>query len=152
MLYFAYGSNMYWQQMKERCPSARFVSIAKIKDHRVAFTRISKSRLCGAADIVPAPGREVWGVIYDINEGDLMALDKAEDYVPGGTENSYNRVQRYVLANGGIETLVWTYLAVHEPNPPLPGAHYKALIVEGARYWKLPPQYVEALEAIQVAE
>jgi hypothetical protein len=151
MLYFAYGSNMYWQQMKERCPSARFVGIAKLKDHRLAFTRISKSRLCGAADVVPALGCEVWGVIYDIEECDFIPLDKAEDYVPGSQENSYNRVQRSVLANGGSETLVWTYLAVHEPNPPLPSAHYKGLIVEGARYWKLPPEYIESLESIEVS-
>lgn len=151
MLYFAYGSNMYWQQMKRRCPSARFVGIAKLKDHRLAFTRISKSRLCGAADVVPAPGCEVWGVIYDIEECDFIPLDKAEDYVPDGPENSYNRVQKYVLANGGSETLVWTYLAVKEPNPPLPGAHYKGLILEGARYWKLPPEYIEILEAIDVS-
>jgi hypothetical protein len=151
MLYFAYGSNMYWRQMKERCPSARFVGIAKLKDRRLAFTRISKSRLCGAADIVQVPGCEVWGVIYDIEECDFIALDKAEDYVPDGLENSYNRVQRAVLANGGSETLVWTYEAVKEPNPPLPSAHYKGLIVEGARYWKLPPEYIEILEAIEVA-
>ena len=151
MLYFAYGSNMYCRQMKERCPSARFVSIAKLKDHRLAFTRISKSRLCGAADVVPAPGCEVWGVIYDIKECDFIPLDKAEDYVPGGPENSYNRVQRYVLASGGSETLVWTYLAVKEPNPPLPSAHYKGLIVEGARYWKLPPEYIALLDSIEVS-
>jgi hypothetical protein len=29
MLYFAYGSNMNWDQMRERCPSARFEFVAK---------------------------------------------------------------------------------------------------------------------------
>ena len=51
MLYFAYGSNLDWAQMKSRCPSATFVDRAKLKDHRLAFTRKSKDRDCGAADL-----------------------------------------------------------------------------------------------------
>ena len=51
MLYFAYGSNMEWKQMRERCPSAMFVCIAKLKDRRLAFTRKSKDRGCGVATL-----------------------------------------------------------------------------------------------------
>jgi len=39
MLYFAYGSNMDWAQMRSRCRTARFVCVEKLKDHRLAFTR-----------------------------------------------------------------------------------------------------------------
>ena len=59
-LYFAYGSNLHWPQMKERCPSARFHCVAKLKDHRLAFTRKSISRDCGVADVVPEQGHDVW--------------------------------------------------------------------------------------------
>jgi len=45
MYYFAYGSNMNWTQMAQRCPSARFVSVARLKDHRFAITRQSRRRL-----------------------------------------------------------------------------------------------------------
>jgi hypothetical protein len=41
MLYFAYGSNMNWQQMQDRCPSARFFGVALLPDHKLAFTRES---------------------------------------------------------------------------------------------------------------
>ena len=68
MLYFAYGSNMNWQQMRERCPSARFVGVALLSEHKLAFTRKSKKRGCGVADAVLEGGRKVWGVIYEIDD------------------------------------------------------------------------------------
>jgi gamma-glutamylcyclotransferase len=43
-LTFAYGSNLDCTQMRERCPSTRFVCIAALKDYRLAFTRHSRGR------------------------------------------------------------------------------------------------------------
>lgn len=39
MLYFAYGSNMNWDRMKDRCSSACFVGIATLEGYKLAFTR-----------------------------------------------------------------------------------------------------------------
>jgi hypothetical protein len=45
------------------------------------------------------------------------------------------------------------YFATRQSNPPLPGTEYKNLILNGARYWKLPEEYIKAvLEPIQVKE
>lgn len=44
-----------------------------------------------------------------------------------------------------------TYFAEPEPSPPLPNQDYKALIVNGARYWHLPDEYITELEAIEVS-
>lgn len=37
MLYFAYGSNMDEKHMKERCPYAQFVAVARLPEHRLLF-------------------------------------------------------------------------------------------------------------------
>jgi hypothetical protein len=66
MLYFAYGSNMDWGQMKGRCPSVRFVGVAKLPDHRLVFTRKSVNRGCGVADVVRDAGGGVWGAVFEI--------------------------------------------------------------------------------------
>jgi len=78
MLYFAYGSNMNWQQMQERCPSARFFGVALLPDHKLAFTRKSIKRGCGVADAVPTQGQKVWGVVYEVTDRDVIKLDKSE--------------------------------------------------------------------------
>ena len=153
MLYFAYGSNMDSGQMRQRCPSAQFVAIAKLPDHRLAFTRHAKDRDCGTCDGVPKPGQDIWGVVFDISESDLRRLDESEGYQPGRPldANCYVRDQRQVYRAGRDEPLlVWLYFANRQPNPPLPNAAYKQQLVEGARFWRLPEEYQAQLRQIQV--
>jgi len=155
MLYFAYGSNMDLRQMRERCPSVRFLAVAKLPGHRLDFTRRSNTRQCGVADVVADDGGEVWGVVYDVAETDLGRLDDSEGYRPGREAhfNSYIRDQRHVLRDGDEKSplLVWTYVANREPDRPLPNVAYKALIVDGAVFWHLPPDYIEKLRRIAIA-
>ncbi len=152
MLYFAYGSNLDWEQMKERCSTARFVCNAVLRDHKLAFTRKSINRGCGAADVIPDSGKEVWGVVYQISDRDVGKLDKAEGFQPGRAKNSYMREERHVFEEGKAEqpVNVTIYLAVKEENPPLPDKKYKDQIVNGAKYWHLPEGYIEELEGIKV--
>ncbi len=69
MLYFAYGSNMDFGQMRQRCPS--------------------KYRDCGVADVVPGPWKRVCGLVSDFAEIDFGRLDRSEGFRPGrdGEEN-----------------------------------------------------------------
>ena len=153
MLYFAYGSNMDPAQMLERCPSARFVAVARLPDHRLAFTRYAKDRGCGTCDGIPQAGKDIWGVVFDISEAELRRMDESEGYRQGRplNENSYVREQRQVYGRTGEPFGVWLYFANREPNPPRPNALYKRQLVEGARHWGLPDEYQAELERIEVA-
>lgn len=154
-LTFAYGSNMDFTQMRERCPSAQFISIAVLKDYRLMFPRKSKDRGCGVSDVVPTSDSVVWGVVYEITEYDLAVLDVKEGYRPSRSaeSNSYNRRTGTVFQNGD-ETKplnVEIYFAVSQENPPLPNQTYKDLIVNGAKHWNLPADYIAELETIEIA-
>jgi len=153
VLYFAYGSNMDWPQMRARCPSSRFVGIAVLPEHRLAFTRRSDKRGCGVADAVRDPGRKVWGVVYEISDLDVGNLDKSEGYRPGREKNSYWRRECMVFLDGdeAPPLAASTYFADPQPNPPLPNQVYKDHIVSGARHWHLPDDYIGELEQIEVA-
>ena len=154
MLYFAYGSNMNWDQMRDRCQSIRFDSIVKAEGYRLAFTRFSKNRQCGVADIVASAGSDVWGVVFEIPDDEVNVLDKSEGYSRGRAreKNAYERRQLDVFRQGSNASpiTVWTYVVVNNlKSPPKPSAEYKATILAGARYWKLPADYVEGLERIE---
>jgi gamma-glutamylcyclotransferase (GGCT)/AIG2-like uncharacterized protein YtfP len=152
MLYFAYGSNLNWEQMRGRCPAASFVSKARLDNHRLAFTRDSKKRGCGVADVVDTPGSAVWGVLYEVTGPDIDALDRCEGFTAGGAGNGYERVQKSVVQVADArERLIdaYVYIANKQTNPPPPSIEYKQLIVEGARHWKLPDFYLRELEAIR---
>jgi len=153
MLYFAYGSNMDWDQMRERCPSAKFVGVAKLPGHRLAFSRRSKKRRCAVADAIAEADSDVWGVVYDIETPDVDRLDKAEGYSPGRSENAYRREEQNVLLGGeeARPVVAAVYYAVPELKPGLPSKEYMTQILKGARQWKLPSEYIpNVLQKIEV--
>ncbi len=108
--------------MRGRCPSARFLCVAKLKDHRLAFTRKSETRGGGVADAVSEPGDEEWRVVYEIDERDVGRLDQTEGFTLGRSRNPYNREERHVYADGeeGKPLAVSIYIAVQQDNPPPP--------------------------------
>ena len=145
MYYFAYGSNMNWTQMQGRCPSSHFVSIGRLINYHFGITRHSRLRDCGTANVYPILGAAVWGILYDIDEPDLVVLD--------GFEDGYRRETLPVLAaaknNEPFDALV--YVAAVERDVPLPNTEYKRLMVEGARHWGLPAAYLNMLQALRTA-
>ena len=54
--YFAYGSNLNFEQMAYRCPEATAVGIAKLDGYELAFRR-------GYLTILPKEGASVEGLI-----------------------------------------------------------------------------------------
>ncbi len=144
---------MDWQQMRDRCPSACFVGVALLPDHRLAFTRKSVRRQCGVADAVAEKDSKVWGVVYQIDEKDVGQLDATEGYRPHGQKNAYERRSRHVFVDGNKKNplKVGVYFANREDDPPLPNRVYKDLILAGAKHWHLPDDYIQnELDGIKV--
>ena len=75
--YFAYGSNMRNEQMKERCNDHRKVGRAILPGYRWL---ISKR---GYATVVKSPEDEVEGVLFEISEADEASLDRHEGVCGG---------------------------------------------------------------------
>ena len=150
-LYFAYGSNMSRQQMRDRCPDHECLGKAVLRDHALCFSRYSTFRNCGVAGLVEQQGGAVWGVVYRLHDRDLAALDSREGYDPAKTAdvNRYNRRTIRVLMDGN-ELDCLTYFARHEPGAYVPSAEYLGTIIEGAEENGLPADYVAGLKAVSV--
>ena len=153
MLYFAYGSNMNFSLMQDRCPSASFLGIAELIDYSLAFTRKSTKRKCGVADIIPSKKTSVWGVIYLINEVELGMLDKSEGFNPNREENAYIRKDVMVFRDGQIAQpfTAMTYVVQKKSDNHIPPSKdYLNLIITGAEMWHLPSEYIQKLLKIEV--
>lgn len=73
--YIAYGSNLNLRQMKMRCPTAKVMGTAVIKDYELLF----KGSLTGAyLTIEPKKGSEVPVAVWTVTETDEKALDRYE--------------------------------------------------------------------------
>jgi len=146
--YFAYGSNMAPDVMARLCPRHRYLGPARLDDHRLAFTRRSVRTGTGVADVVPAPGRAVWGALYEIGDDELAAIDRKEGY-----DWAYTRVTLPVRpAADGPErpALVYTVAAKQTPEVP-PSREYLDLIIAAASERGLPGEYITRLSAIITA-
>lgn len=72
MHYFAYGSNMNPKQMSHRCPDAVPLGPAVLRDYVLVERKF--------ADIDRKPGKQVNGMLWDISDNNLRALDRYEGY------------------------------------------------------------------------
>ncbi len=141
--YFAYGSNMASSQMAERCPGAVCLGIARLPDRRLAFDAWSDRRGGLVADAPPAPGSEVWGVLWEVTEAHAEALDRYE----GVARGQYRRENVRAEAAGGETVDAFAYV-ICEPGADGPTTDaYRDLLLEGAREHGLPPEWIAAIEA-----
>ena len=75
--YLAYGSNLNRQQMKYRCPSARIIGTAEIKDYRLLF---KGSNTGSYLTIEPCEGMYVPVGVWKVTKEDETALDRYEGF------------------------------------------------------------------------
>ena len=138
VIYFAYGSNMLTRKIREVAPSARPIGTAILENYLLV---VNKKSLDGSskANLLKIPGHLVWGVLYEIDEGELNRLDRSE----GG----YLRKSLEVKPTTGGEAKAFVYLSSKLTNS-LPYHWYKRFIVDGAREHGLPTVYVDFLEQL----
>jgi len=147
MEYFAYGSNMNREQMKERCPDSVLIGKAVLSNYKIAFTIFSKKRNCGCADIIPSDGDEVWGLLYKISPEDLKKLDREE-----GHPKHYKRFQVFVTNEHGKDYFVETYeVAAKEGEFLKPSKHYLGLMRETASRFNFPEAYQSLLSRVETS-
>ena len=138
-LYFAYGSNLKAERMRERVPAARDHGRARLAGRRVRFDKPSKDG-SGKANLGWAPGDAVWGFVYEIGDGDWISLDALEP--------RYRRIAVEVdLVDRETTASVHTYSFDGAAAILTPFDWYLTLLVDGARERGLPSGYVDGIAA-----
>lgn len=154
MFYFAFGSHLDPDTMRRDCPRHRVVGLAYLPDHTLGFPRYSPQWAGGVASPQLAHGRSVWGVIHDLDDDDVAALDRVQGWI--APHDQHNLCDRDLAAveltrpdDGSIprrvRALVYT-ARPYNPSPPAPG--YMEALLRGARHHGLPEEYIEELAAI----
>ncbi|KAF3128894.1 hypothetical protein TWF594_011223 [Orbilia oligospora] len=84
-LYFAYGSNLSFEQMARRCPQSRYVGRARLHGYQFQINER------GFANVVEGPGLFVEGLCYRLHPEDEARLDRAE-----GVPTAYVKEEKIV--------------------------------------------------------
>lgn len=145
LYYFAYGSNLHPERLRERVPSSRALAVAELDGHLLRFHKRGRDG-SGKCSILPSgrPRDRVFGVVYRMAAAELTDLDRAE-----GLGVGYLRVELTVRTDGTPRP-VFSYRAQDEHTDAAlaPFTWYRELVLTGARHHGLPADYIAAIEAI----
>jgi len=121
-LYIAYGSNLNFEQMAQRCPTAHVVGTSVMKDWRLLF----RGELRGAvATVERFRGSFVPILVWRLQPQDESALDRYE-----GWPHLYRKETLRISLNG--ETVEAMIYIMNEIQPyGLPSPYYFNTIREG---------------------
>src|SRR6266540_2732199 len=93
IIYFAYGSNMWLDQMRQRCPECHFLGVGILSgwwdSTNGIFVRMHVSlttflhrkwiiNVRGYANIIPSKKDIVYGFVFELTQADERKLDKFE--------------------------------------------------------------------------
>lgn len=141
--YFAYGSNLYPERLRRRCPSVRPIGTLRLDGWRLAFHKRSEVDGSGKCNLVDTsdPADVVHGAVYTLDPAEKPDLDAAE-----GLGVSYREHRVRTEAYGEV----FFYLA--EPafivDGMVPNTWYHRYVLEGARLHGLPDDYFAAIAAL----
>jgi len=123
--------------MKQRCPSSKFIKRVYLESHKFVYDGYSSTRKGAVANVIEQKDGVVLGVLFEINEDNLAALDCYEGY-----PSSYNR--KFVIVKdeeeNNIEVVV--YYRIGE-SIGKPSHEYRQIVIDGARDCNLPEEYIK---------
>lgn len=147
VLYFAYGANMNVEQISARSAKPKFVAVARLPDHEIAFHGHSDRWDGGEETLRSKPGSDLYGVVYALSSSSFDSLDAWQGVKLNGT-GSYFHCPAAVTGLDGSAYSVLLYKKNELRAPTLPSSEYLAHILAGARASGLPAEYQFHLRAI----
>lgn len=147
MRYFAYGSNMSLKRLQDRAPSAVPIGTFSLPNHKLIFHKHGRddSAKCDAHS-TNDPSDTVMGRLYELDENEKSALDRAE-----GLGNGYEeKVIKVFNTKNSFKAV--TYYATNLNNTLKPFTWYKRHVLIGAREANLPEEYIGVIESIPAIE
>ena len=155
--YFGYGSNLLSNRMKLKNKTAIKVGVGILQDYKLTFSGQSSLWKGSTANIVPARGSTVIGVVWKVFDTNI--LDKQElHYDPINVQVTLTRLEsgsdnqsadkNTVPQNGQVLTCrVYVQREDHQSlkKQGTPSRGYKNVILKGMKENSFPKDYIESL-------
>ena len=126
--YLAYGSNLNVRQMKLRCPTARVVGTAEIKDYELLF---KGSQTGSYLTIEPKKGGIVPVAVWEVQEQDVRLLDRYEGW-PRFYYKKDMEIRYKGIRTGRHRTVTAFVYIMHEDREiGIPSNRYISTCIEG---------------------
>lgn len=148
MKYFAYGSNLSVNRLRQRVPSAEPLGVYRLAQHDLRFHKNGRdgSAKCDAYRTGETEDY-VLGVVFDMDRIHKPRLDAAE-----GLGWGYRQKTVWVEDAEGNGLKAITYYAIRFDENKSPYSWYKHHVLVGAREAGLPADYVARIEAVPAVQ
>ena len=126
--YLAYGSNLNIPQMRHRCPTAKIIGTAEIKDYELLF---KGSKTGSYLTIEPKKGATVPVAVWEVKQGDEANLDIYE-----GAPRFYYKKDMQIKCryrkSGKTRTIsAFVYIMHEDRQVGVPSAYYVNTCLNG---------------------
>lgn len=126
--------------MQRYCPTAAPVGVGSLSGYKLCFQTYSPDNPRGGCNLQEVAGEEILGILYELTPKELASLDD----ISGVDQGHYERIDVNVLTDGhGVPAI--TYRIPAPGGPFHPPAAYVRPILDGAREWNLPEEYIAKL-------
>lgn len=126
--YIAYGSNLNVRQMKMRCPKARVIGTAEIRNFELLF---KGSKTGSYLTVEPKDGGIVPVAVWETTEADESALDRYEGY-PAFYYKKDIKLQYKGIRTGNRRMVTAFAYIMHEDRPiGVPSIYYMKTCLDG---------------------
>ena len=152
-IYFGYGSNLWKDQMIQRCPTSEYLGIARLNGYRWIINNRGYANVVEPSANDTSADDVVWGLVYsleaedeerlDVNEGVPYAYTKEllkVDYWPASNSSKPN-----TTAPAAEETML-VYIDRKRTKPDTPKKEYiyrMNMGIKDAEAEGMPREYVE---------
>lgn len=144
IIYLAYGSNLHPARLRERIGEVQLLDVVRLPGWRLTFDKRGADG-SAKANLRPVAGGDAlaWAAAYALDTRQLPTLDRFE-----GCGRGYETVQLEVpVADRTAECLVYLAPSHWISVDMRPYDWYRDLIVAGARFHRLPDEYIESIVA-----
>ena len=77
-LYFGYGSNLWKDQMKKRCPTSAYAGIARLNGYQWIINKRGYANVVETSNTQNETTNVVWGLVFTLQSADENKLDVNE--------------------------------------------------------------------------
>jgi len=141
----AYGSNLHPFRLMQRMRSAKPIGVVPMPGKRLGFHKRSKDGSGKCLFFEPGGAHDImYGVVYEFDAAEKSNLDALE-----GLGKGYNEQLVAAPLNGEMyQAYVYVAASTHIDASLVPYDWYKEMVLLGAQYHGLPPEYIAKIEAV----
>jgi hypothetical protein len=145
--YFAYGSNMDPERFRARVGEWKSLRQAWLEDYELRFAESVRSEGGGGAVVDAAPGSTVAGVLFEITDEQLAAMDR-EEFAPHRDQVGAGRRLSVIVNTEGGQVGAELYTVVDDGGRCAPSEAYLGHILRGLEHAEHAPDAIEAVRRV----